>query len=102
MVHNIVLKNSNNITNYDAIQRLNAGDLTYPYLVGLIEGDGWFSITQNGKYLKYEFGIEMSIRDIQLLYKLTKFLGVGTIDIRYKNKLFSCFSIPASYTVTTK
>lgn len=93
MVHNNVLKNNNEITNYDAIQRLNAGDLVYPYLVGLIEGDGWFSITKNGKYLKYEFGIEMSIRDIQLLYKLKKLLGVGTIDIRRraptKNKLIS-------------
>lgn len=92
MVHNNVLKNE--ITNYDAIQRLNAGDLAYPYLVGLIEGDGWFTITKNGKYLKYEFGIEMSIRDIQLLYKLKKLLGVGTIDIRRKNKLISCAKHP--------
>jgi hypothetical protein len=89
MVHNIVLTNRNKIKNYDAIQRLNAGDLIFPYLVGLIEGDGWFTITKNGKYLKYEFGIEMSIRDIQLLYKLKKLLGVGTIDIRCKNKLNS-------------
>ena len=100
MVHNNVLKNE--ITNYDAIQRLNAGDLAYPYLVGLIEGDGWFTITKNGKYLKYEFGIEMSIRDIQLLYKLKKLLGVGTIDIRRRacakhptqNKLISCAKHP--------
>ena len=77
MVHNnlsevklISEKNNNKITNYEAIQRLNAGNLNFPYLVGLIEGDGWFSITKNGKYLKYEFGIELSIRDIQLLYKI--------------------------------
>lgn len=42
--------------NFEAIQRLNAGDLVFAYLVGLIEGDGWFSVTKNGKYIKYEFG----------------------------------------------
>ena len=65
-----VVKNYSNMPNFEAIQRLNAGDLVFAYLVGLIEGDGWFSVTKNGKYIKYEFGIEMNIRDIQLLYKI--------------------------------
>ena len=52
------------------------------WLVGLIQGDGWFSMTKNGKYCKYEFGIELHIRDIQMLYKIKKALGVGTINIR--------------------
>ena len=30
----------------EASQRLHAGDLTYAYLVGLFEGDGYFSITK--------------------------------------------------------
>ena len=51
-------------------QRLHAGDLEFAWLVGLIEGDGWFSITKNGKYVKYEFGIELEIRDVQLIYKI--------------------------------
>ena len=85
MVHNSLFKNNKDLTNYGAIQRLNAGNLFFPYLVGLIEGDGWFSVTKNGKYLKYEFGIELSIRDIQLLYKIKKLLGIGNIDIRNKN-----------------
>lgn len=34
-------------------QRLHAEDLRYAYLVGLIEGDGFFSITKKGKYLTY-------------------------------------------------
>ena len=85
MVHNSLLKKNKDLTNYGAIQRLNAGNLFFPYLVGLIEGDGWFSVTKNGKYLKYEFGIELSIRDIQLLYKIKKLLGIGNIDIRNKN-----------------
>ena len=79
MVHN------NINTNYEAIQRLNAGDLIFPYLVGLFEGDGWFTITKNGKYLKYEFGIEMSQRDIQLIYKIKKILGIGQINFRSRN-----------------
>lgn len=83
-----VVKNqkNNKIIDFQAIQRLNAGDLFFPYLVGLIEGDGWFSLTKNGKYLKYEFGIEMNIRDIQLLHKIKQNLGVGTIDIRDTDK----------------
>ena len=81
-----VVKNYSNMSNFEAIQRLNAGDLVFAYLVGLIEGDGWFSVTKNGKYIKYEFGIEMNIRDIQLLYKIKEILGVGTIDIRERNQ----------------
>jgi len=78
-----VVKNDHPKNDYfKAIQRLHAGDLVFAYLVGLIEGDGWFSVTKNGKYIKYEFGIEMNIRDIQLIYKIKEILGVGTIDIR--------------------
>ena len=43
----------------EASQRLHAGDLTYAYLVGLFEGDVFFSITKKGKYLTYELGIEL-------------------------------------------
>lgn len=63
-----------------ALQRLNAEDMAW--LVGLVEGDGWFSITKNGKYCKYEFGIELHERDIQMLYKIKKALGVGTISLK--------------------
>jgi hypothetical protein len=55
-------------------------------LVGLIEGDGWFSVTKNGKYVRYEFGIVMDIRDVQLLYKIKGILGVGKIDIRQRDQ----------------
>jgi len=56
------------------------------WLVGFVEGDGWFSITQNGNYCKYEFGIEVSKRDIQLLYKIKEMLGVGIVQIRKSNE----------------
>jgi LAGLIDADG endonuclease len=54
----------------EASQRLNARDFYSAYLVGLIEGDGWFTVTKNGKYIIYELVIELNIRDVQLLYKI--------------------------------
>lgn len=71
-----------NKSHFEVSQRLHAGDLIYPYLVGLIEGDGWFSITKKGDYLLYEFGIELELQDVQLLYKLKDVLGVGTLFFR--------------------
>jgi hypothetical protein len=85
-----VVRNYSSLSKFEAIQRLNAGDLVFPYIVGLIEGDGWFSITKNGKYVKYEFGIELDIRDIQLLYKLKEILGVGIINIRERKNNKTC------------
>lgn len=73
-------------------QRLHTENLIFPYLVGLIEGDGWFSISKKGKYLLYEFGIELNIRDIQLLYKIKTLLGVGNITI-VKNKKIVRYNI---------
>jgi len=66
-------------------QRLESGDFIYPYLVGLIEGDGWFSVSKKGKYILYELGIELSIRDVQLIYKIKNLLGVGTISFRVRS-----------------
>lgn len=70
-----------------ASQRLHAGDLSYAYLVGLFEGDGFFSITKKGKYLTYELGIELSIKDVQLIYKIKDFLGVGVISFRKRKEI---------------
>jgi ubiquinol-cytochrome c reductase cytochrome b subunit len=63
-----------------ASQRLHAGDLIYAYLVGLYEGDGYFTLTKKGKYLTYELGIELSIRDVQLIYKIKRLLGIGIVS----------------------
>lgn len=71
----------------EASQRLHAGDLIYPYLVGLIEGDGYFSITKKGKYLTYELGIELSIKDVQLIYKIKNILGIGKVSFRKRNDI---------------
>jgi LAGLIDADG endonuclease/Cytochrome b/b6/petB len=67
------------------LQRLNAEDLAW--FVGFVEGDGSFSVNKNGKYLKYEFAIELSMRDIQLLHKIKSLLGVGNITTRTRNQI---------------
>jgi ubiquinol-cytochrome c reductase cytochrome b subunit len=75
------------ISTSEASQRLHAEDLTYAYIVGLFEGDGFFSITKKGKYLTYELGIELSIRDAKLIYKIKKLLGVGVVSIRKRGEI---------------
>jgi hypothetical protein len=70
-----------------ASQRLHAGDLSYAYLVGLFEGDGFFTITKKGIYLTYELGIELSIKDVQLIYKIKNLLGVGLVSFRKRKEI---------------
>lgn len=67
------------VSKFSSKYKSNVKGLSYGYLVGLIEGDGWVSISKKGKYLTYEIGLEMNIRDIQLLYKIKNALGVGKI-----------------------
>jgi len=71
----------------EASQRLHAGNLSYAYLVGLFEGDGYFTVTKKGKYLAYELGIELSIKDVQLLYKIKSLLGIGVVSFRKRNEI---------------
>jgi hypothetical protein len=47
----------------------------------------FFSVTKKGKYLLYEFGIELSIKDVQLLYKIKNLLGVGVVSFRKRKKI---------------
>jgi ubiquinol-cytochrome c reductase cytochrome b subunit len=75
------------ISTSEASQRLHAEDLTYAYIVGLFEGDGFFSIAKKGNYLTYEMGIELSIRDAQLIYKIKNLLAVGLISIRKRGEI---------------
>jgi len=86
----IILRQSAEVRNFgyskcsNTSQRLESGNFIYPYLVGLIEGDGWFTVSKNGKYLMFELGIELSIRDVQLIYKIRDLLGVGIVVFRDK------------------
>ena len=81
----IVRKETRKLTGFNlsqASQRLPAEDLIEAYLVGFIEGDGSLTVTKNGLYIKYELEIESSIKDVKLLYKIKKLLGVGVISFR--------------------
>lgn len=69
----------------EASQRLNAENLKYAYLVGLFEGDGFFTVTKKGKCFQCELGIELSIKDVQLIYKIKDLLGVGIVSFRVRN-----------------
>lgn len=51
-----------------ASQRLNAEEQAW--LVGFYEADGWFGVFKNGKYVQYEFGIEVNKKDEPLLYQI--------------------------------
>ena len=75
------------ISTSEASQRLHVEDLTYAYIVGLFEGEGFFSITKKGKYLTYETGIEFSIRDAKLIYKIKNLLAVGIVSIRKRGEI---------------
>lgn len=75
------------IHTFEASQRLHTEDPKYAYLVGLFEGKGFFTYTKKGKYLTYELGIELSIKDIQLIYKIKNLLGIGVISFRKINDI---------------
>lgn len=74
--------NIKNINFNVGTNRKNMPELYYAYFVGIFEGDGFFSITKNGKYLTYVLGIELSIRDVKLIHKLKSLLGVGVVSTR--------------------
>jgi len=72
------------LSTLEASQRLNAENLNKAYLVGLFEGceAGFFSVSKKGKYFQCELGIELSIKDVQLIYKIKDLLGVGVVGFR--------------------
>lgn len=53
----------------------------------MFEGDGYFTVTKKGIYITYELGIEMSIKDVQLLYKIKSLLGIGVISFRKREDI---------------
>lgn len=64
-----------------ASQRLYAKEQAW--LVGMYEADGWFGVFKNGKYVQYEFGIELHKPDESLLNQIkNKYKLSGTVRIR--------------------
>ena len=53
----------------------------------MFEGDGYFTITKKGNYLTYELGIELSIKDVQLIYKIKSLLGIGVVSFRKRKDI---------------
>ena len=49
------------------------------WLSGFIDGEGCFHVRFNGKSLNFTFTIALHIDDIDVLYKIRDFLGVGTV-----------------------
>lgn len=69
------------ISTAPASQRLYAKEQAW--LVGFYEADGWFGVFKNGKYVQYEFGMELHKRDESLLYQIkNKYKLSGTVRIR--------------------
>jgi ubiquinol-cytochrome c reductase cytochrome b subunit len=87
------------ISSLNGAQRLNARDLMW--LVGFVEGaappprEAWgpvgsFSVNKNGKYVKYEFSIEIHVNDVKLLYQIKSMLGnYGSIAVRKRTNTTS-------------
>ena len=86
-VRNEFLKNLKSSSSRSAKGSKNQNFWYYAYIVGVFEGDGYFSITKKGIYLLYEVGIELSIKDVQLTYKIKSLLGVGEVSFRKRGEI---------------
>ena len=92
----------NTIIIHDKNHELNTDNPIYAYIVGLFEGDGWITISKKGKYLLYELGLEINIRDIKLLYKIKNIIGVGRIFIFNKKNKDGTIKKVCKYNVRNK
>ena len=69
------------ISTVPASQRLNAEK--YAWLIGFYEADGWVSTLKCGKYILYELGIGLHVRDMPLLYQINnEFQLSGSVNVR--------------------
>lgn len=81
------------LSTLEASQRLHAKNLNYAYLVGLFEGEGFFTVTKKGEYFQCELGIELSIKDVQLIYKIKRLLAVGIVGFRKRKEISKVYLI---------
>lgn len=51
------------------------------WLVGFIDAEGNFQVFMDRKYLRVMFRINLHIDDVEILYKIKEFLGVGKVVI---------------------
>lgn len=84
-----------------ASQRLNAEEQAW--LVGFYEADGWFGVFKNGKYLQYEFGIELNKVDEPLLHQIkNKYKLSGKVRIRKDRPNIVVFKVRNKKDLMTK
>lgn len=69
----------------DYTQSTKSGIIDYFWLAGFIQGDGSFIIRK--KRVEYILYISQSIDDIQILYKIKKFIGYGYVRIQENEKM---------------
>ena len=92
---------SRKYANNAAPQRLDAKQQAW--LVGLYEADGWFGVFRNGKYVQYECGLELSIKDVPLLHQIKNVLSVsGSIRPRKDRPDMVTFKIRNKEDLRTK
>jgi len=69
----------------DYTQSTKSYTIDYFWLAGFIQGDGSFVIRNNR--VEYILYISQHIDDIQILYKIKKFIGYGYVRIQEKEKM---------------
>ena len=65
-------------------------NLTPDYIVGLVDGEGYFSVSAfvdkskgwNSQNVRMVFGIQLNAEDGQILYNVRDFFGCGTVWVR--------------------
>lgn len=53
-------------------------------MVALFQGVGFFTVKKKGKYFQCKLGIELSIKDVQLIYIIKYLLLLGIVSFRVK------------------
>ncbi len=63
------------------------------WLSGFIDAEGNFQVFLDRQYLRTQFRIRLHIDDVDVLYKIKKFLGVGIVEKYNNNCLYSIRNI---------
>ncbi len=58
------------------------------WLSGFIDAEGNFQVFMDRGYLRVMFRINLHIDDIEILYKIKKYLGVGTVRVKGNSCVF--------------
>ena len=80
--------NLKTIKNHTFHQRLNMEPYSNDFLewlVGMVDGDGTFSVAYQNKSWSLIFKLSLHKRDIQVLYRIKKYLGFGSVTTDKSN-----------------